>query len=155
MINVTWRGKTYVGTLLDSSKINELDQWAPPRYSDSPSSEVDPGAGPSGSGSNSRTPKGRGKAGRGVKAGGSGGLELDNTRKNLRSSKVKGGGGQPGRGGQQNANQLNSPAKRKAGKDDDGDKSGDEKRRRKGEHFFHLLVVNPGIAPDIWLTPHP
>ena len=140
MINVTWRGKTYVGTLLDSSKINELDQWAPPRYSDSPSSEVDPGAGPSGSGSNSRTPKGRGKAGRGVKAGGSGGLELDNTRKNLRSSKVKGGGGQP-RGGQ--ANQLNSPAKRKAGKDDDADKSGDEKRRRKGNYLLHPCYV-PG-----------
>ena len=121
MINVTWRGKTYVGTLLDSSKINELDQWAPPRASDSPSSEVDPG-GPS---SSSRTPKGRGKRGPGK------GPELDNTRKNLRSSKVKGGRGQP--------SQVNSPAKRKAGKDDDGDKSGDEKRRRKGRFYFSYL----------------
>lgn len=30
MINVTWRGKTYVGTLLDSTR--HVNQWAPPRY---------------------------------------------------------------------------------------------------------------------------
>ena len=28
VVNVTWRGKTYVGTLLDCTKNN----WAPPRY---------------------------------------------------------------------------------------------------------------------------
>ena len=30
VINVTWRGKTYVGTLLDSTR--HVNQWAPPRY---------------------------------------------------------------------------------------------------------------------------
>ena len=29
VINVTWRGKTYVGTLLDSTR--HANQWAPPR----------------------------------------------------------------------------------------------------------------------------
>ncbi len=29
VINVTWRGKTYVGTLLDSTR--HVNQWAPPR----------------------------------------------------------------------------------------------------------------------------
>lgn len=28
VVNVTWRGKTYVGTLLDATK----HDWAPPRY---------------------------------------------------------------------------------------------------------------------------
>lgn len=77
VVNVTWRGKTYVGTLLDCTK----HDWAPPRYAsfiapqlttkkrkmfykykyyfpyhrfcDSPTEELD-----------SRTPKGRAKRGR-------------------------------------------------------------------------------------------
>lgn len=72
VVNVTWRGKTYVGTLIDCTK----HDWAPPRYvseeiglasccfllnvlifffrfCDSPTEEFD-----------SRTPKGRGKRGR-------------------------------------------------------------------------------------------
>uniref|UniRef100_T1P8F5 C2H2-type domain-containing protein n=1 Tax=Musca domestica TaxID=7370 RepID=T1P8F5_MUSDO len=51
VVNVTWRGKTYVGTLLDCTR----HDWAPPRFCDSPSEELD-----------SRTPKGRGKRGRTV-----------------------------------------------------------------------------------------
>ncbi|XP_073847809.1 scribbler isoform X2 [Musca autumnalis] len=51
VVNVTWRGKTYVGTLLDCTR----HDWAPPRFCDSPSEELD-----------SRTPKGRGKRGRAV-----------------------------------------------------------------------------------------
>ncbi|XP_075167672.1 uncharacterized protein LOC142239792 [Haematobia irritans] len=51
VVNVTWRGKTYVGTLLDCTR----HDWAPPRFCDSPSDELD-----------SRTHKGRGKRGRGV-----------------------------------------------------------------------------------------
>ena len=31
-VNVTWRGKTYVGTLIDCTK----HDWAPPRFCDSP-----------------------------------------------------------------------------------------------------------------------
>ncbi|XP_044265222.1 zinc finger protein 609-like [Tribolium madens] len=49
VVNVTWRGKTYVGTLLDCTR----HDWAPPRFCDSPTSDLD-----------NRTPKGRGKRGR-------------------------------------------------------------------------------------------
>lgn len=49
-VNVTWRGKTYVGTLIDCTK----HDWAPPRFCDSPTEELD-----------TRLPKGgRGKRGR-------------------------------------------------------------------------------------------
>ncbi|CAH2234238.1 jg16686 [Pararge aegeria aegeria] len=51
VVNVTWRGKTYVGTLLDCTR----HDWAPPRFCDSPTEELD-----------SRTPKGRAKRGRGA-----------------------------------------------------------------------------------------
>uniref|UniRef100_A0A336KAU8 CSON004388 protein n=1 Tax=Culicoides sonorensis TaxID=179676 RepID=A0A336KAU8_CULSO len=44
VVNVTWRGKTYVGTLLDCTR----HDWAPPRLCDSPTEDLD-----------SRTPKGR------------------------------------------------------------------------------------------------
>ncbi|CAG5135087.1 unnamed protein product [Candidula unifasciata] len=48
VVNVTWRGKTYVGTLMDATRY----AWAPPRPNgcDSPVSDFE-----------SRTPKGRGK----------------------------------------------------------------------------------------------
>ena len=49
VVNVTWRGKTYVGTLLDCTK----NDWAPPRFCDSPTSDLE-----------MRTPKNRGKRGR-------------------------------------------------------------------------------------------
>ncbi|XP_076304894.1 uncharacterized protein LOC143222348 isoform X2 [Tachypleus tridentatus] len=50
VVNVTWRDKTYVGTLLDCTKYD----WAPPRLCDSPTDEVD-----------SKAPKVRAKRGRG------------------------------------------------------------------------------------------
>ncbi|XP_013784417.1 zinc finger protein 608-like isoform X1 [Limulus polyphemus] len=50
VVNVTWRGKTYVGTLLDCTK----HDWAPPRFCDSPTSDID-----------AKSAKGRGKRGRG------------------------------------------------------------------------------------------
>uniref|UniRef100_A0A8C4X173 C2H2-type domain-containing protein n=1 Tax=Eptatretus burgeri TaxID=7764 RepID=A0A8C4X173_EPTBU len=37
VVNVTWRNKTYVGTLLDCSK----HEWAPPRFCESPTSDVE------------------------------------------------------------------------------------------------------------------
>uniref|UniRef100_A0A8C5G1P1 Zinc finger protein 608-like n=1 Tax=Gouania willdenowi TaxID=441366 RepID=A0A8C5G1P1_GOUWI len=37
VVNVTWRKRTYVGTLLDSTK----HDWAPPRFCESPSSDPD------------------------------------------------------------------------------------------------------------------
>lgn len=36
-VNVTWRGKTYVGTLIDCTK----HDWAPPRFCDSPSEDIE------------------------------------------------------------------------------------------------------------------
>jgi hypothetical protein len=53
VVNVTWRGKTYVGTLLDCTK----SEWAPPRFCDSPTSDLE-----------MRMPKNRGKRGRGQAA---------------------------------------------------------------------------------------
>ncbi|XP_046809835.1 probable serine/threonine-protein kinase DDB_G0282963 isoform X2 [Lucilia cuprina] len=49
VVNVTWRGKTYVGTLLDCTR----HDWAPPRFCDSPTEDLD-----------ARSSKGRGKRGR-------------------------------------------------------------------------------------------
>ena len=106
VINVTWRGKTYVGTLLDSTQ--HVNQWAPPRDSDSPISQLD-----------SRTPKGRGKRGRGATGTP---IELE-TRKNLRSSKGKGKFNQVNQG-------VNSPSKRK-GRANDEDKSEEDSKKRK------------------------
>ncbi|XP_022094028.1 zinc finger protein 608-like [Acanthaster planci] len=37
VVNVTWRNKTYVGTLLDCTK----HDWAPPRFCDSPTSDME------------------------------------------------------------------------------------------------------------------
>lgn len=37
VVNVTWRNKTYVGTLLDCSQ----HDWAPPRFCDSPTSDLE------------------------------------------------------------------------------------------------------------------
>ncbi|XP_054159148.1 zinc finger protein 608-like isoform X2 [Oppia nitens] len=37
VVNVTWRGKTYVGTLLDCTK----HDWAPPRFCESPTSDIE------------------------------------------------------------------------------------------------------------------
>ncbi|XP_046583820.1 zinc finger protein 608-like [Haliotis rubra] len=52
VVNVTWRGKTYVGTLLDATRYD----WAPPRFNcESPVSDFE-----------TRTPKGRGKRIRGA-----------------------------------------------------------------------------------------
>jgi hypothetical protein len=49
VVNITWRGKTYVGTLLDCTR----HDWAPPRFCDSPTSDLD-----------TRSTKGRAKRGR-------------------------------------------------------------------------------------------
>ena len=109
VINVTWRGKTYVGTLLDSTR--HVNQWAPPRDSDSPISQLD-----------SRAPKGRGKRGRGATGTP---IELE-TRKNLRSSKGKGKFNQ----GNSSNQGVNSPSKRKV-RGNDIDKTDDKKKRKR------------------------
>ncbi|XP_055339956.1 zinc finger protein 609-like isoform X2 [Paramacrobiotus metropolitanus] len=37
VVNITWRGKTYMGTLMDYAQL----EWAPPRHCDSPPSDID------------------------------------------------------------------------------------------------------------------
>ncbi|UYV71260.1 ZNF608 [Cordylochernes scorpioides] len=51
VVNVTWRGKTYVGTLLDCTK----HDWAPPRFCESPTSDVDSKNAKGGRGKRGRT----------------------------------------------------------------------------------------------------
>uniref|UniRef100_A0A8C4PWQ0 C2H2-type domain-containing protein n=1 Tax=Eptatretus burgeri TaxID=7764 RepID=A0A8C4PWQ0_EPTBU len=51
VVNVSWRNKAYVGTLLDCTK----HEWAPPRFCDSPTCDLD-----------GRTGRGRGKRVRGA-----------------------------------------------------------------------------------------
>nr|CAD7587856.1 unnamed protein product [Timema genevievae] len=85
VVNVTWRGKTYVGTLLDCTK----HDWAPPRFCDSPTSDLD-----------ARLPKGRGKRGRAATNSNPGG-DLSNfteTRSSVHS-KLRNGGAKGRRGG--------------------------------------------------------
>ncbi|TGZ42261.1 Uncharacterized protein DBV15_07838 [Temnothorax longispinosus] len=83
VVNVTWRGKTYVGTLLDCTR----HDWAPPRFCDSPTSDLD-----------ARTPKGRGKRGRAA-ANSTPGNDLSNfteTRSSVHSKLRNGGKGRRG-----------------------------------------------------------
>nr|CAD7260715.1 unnamed protein product [Timema shepardi] len=78
-------GKTYVGTLLDCTK----HDWAPPRFCDSPTSDLD-----------ARLPKGRGKRGRAATNSNPGG-DLSNfteTRSSVHS-KLRNGGAKGRRGG--------------------------------------------------------
>lgn len=78
VVNVTWRGKTYVGTLLDCTR----HDWAPPRFCDSPTSDLD-----------NRTPKGR------------------ETRSSVHSKLRNGGGVKGGRRGVANgAGPANAPS---------------------------------------------
>uniref|UniRef100_UPI00358DEF57 zinc finger protein 608-like isoform X2 n=1 Tax=Myxine glutinosa TaxID=7769 RepID=UPI00358DEF57 len=74
VVNVSWRNKAYVGTLLDCTK----HEWAPPRFCDSPTSDLD-----------GRTGRGRGKRVRGA----SSSLQNDNgTSTEPRSLQGKGRG---------------------------------------------------------------
>ncbi|KAL0278404.1 UNVERIFIED_CONTAM: hypothetical protein PYX00_000233 [Menopon gallinae] len=104
VVNVTWRGKTYVGTLLDCTR----HDWAPPRFCDSPTSDLD-----------ARTPKGRGKRGRNSNSTNSTG-DLSNfteTRSSVHSKLRNGNakGGRTGRG--------NTPASSSSGSNSTGSNS--------------------------------
>ncbi|XP_022257251.1 zinc finger protein 608-like isoform X2 [Limulus polyphemus] len=76
VVNVTWRDKTYVGTLLDCTKYD----WAPPRLCESPTDEVD-----------SKAPKVRAKRGRGSSNSASD-LQSSETRTAIQSKLRKGKG---------------------------------------------------------------
>ncbi|KAJ9591803.1 hypothetical protein L9F63_001620, partial [Diploptera punctata] len=96
VVNVTWRGKTYVGTLLDCTR----HDWAPPRFCDSPTSDLD-----------ARMPKGRGKRGRAAASTNPGG-DLSNfteTRSSVHS-KLRNGGAKGRRGGAGSASSSGSTA---------------------------------------------
>ncbi|KAK6617179.1 hypothetical protein RUM44_005510 [Polyplax serrata] len=104
VVNVTWRGKTYVGTLLDCTR----HDWAPPRFCDSPTSDLD-----------ARTPKGRGKRGRTSSSTNSSG-DLSNfteTRSSVHS-KLRNGSAKGGRGGR-----GNTPASSSSGTNSTGSNS--------------------------------
>ncbi|XP_067122655.1 zinc finger protein 608-like isoform X1 [Centruroides vittatus] len=70
VVNVTWRGKTYVGTLLDCTK----HDWAPPRFCESPTSDID-----------AKTSKARGKRGRGSTGTSSEGNNYNDSRATVQS----------------------------------------------------------------------
>ncbi|CAH1128167.1 unnamed protein product [Ceutorhynchus assimilis] len=129
VVNVTWRGKTYVGTLLDCTR----HDWAPPRFCDSPTSDLD-----------NRTPKGR------------------ETRSSVHSKLRNGGGGPKGgrRGVANGAGPANAPAsptpfvpprpdnKRKG-------RSGEEEPPPPGNGKKAKVVVPPTPITPIIVTPAP
>ncbi|XP_060030304.1 zinc finger protein 609 isoform X2 [Erinaceus europaeus] len=96
VVNVTWRNKTYVGTLLDCTR----HAWAPPRFCDSPTSDLEmrngrgrgkrvrPGSNTPVSEATVVAPEGKGGGGSGSGGGGGG-------------SKTRAGGSSKGRRGSQ------------------------------------------------------
>ncbi|KAJ8417953.1 hypothetical protein AAFF_G00227960 [Aldrovandia affinis] len=87
VVNVTWRNKTYVGTLLDCTR----HDWAPPRFCESPTSDVE-----------MRNGRGRGK--RPVRPNSNTPVnENSNSSDNKGSSKTRAGSGSKVRRGSQNA----------------------------------------------------
>ncbi|XP_053329878.1 zinc finger protein 608 isoform X2 [Spea bombifrons] len=81
VVNVTWRNKTYVGTLLDCTK----HDWAPPRFCDSPTSDLEMRGG-----------RGRGKRSRSTAA--APGPASDTTFTESRGLQNKNRGGANGKG---------------------------------------------------------
>ncbi|MBN3288074.1 ZN608 protein, partial [Polyodon spathula] len=80
VVNVTWRNKTYVGTLLDCTK----HDWAPPRFCESPTSDLE-----------MRVGRGRGKRARPVAANPPG---VDPSFTEMRGLQNKNRGGANGKG---------------------------------------------------------
>lgn len=110
VVNVTWRGKTYVGTLLDCTR--HTNQWSAPRFTDSP----EPGA------------KGRAKRGRSSAATP---CEIE-PRKNLRSSKQKGKGkNNKGKEDEFNFPAPSSPAKDSGKRKGRPESEGEDNKKRK------------------------
>ncbi|KAM5300508.1 zinc finger protein 608 isoform 2-T2 [Ctenodactylus gundi] len=92
VVNVTWRNKTYVGTLLDCTK----HDWAPPRFCESPTSDLEMRGG-----------RGRGKRARSAAA--APGSEASFTESRGLQSKNRGGGNGKGRRGSLNASGRRTP----------------------------------------------
>ncbi|XP_030766359.1 zinc finger protein 608 [Sitophilus oryzae] len=126
VVNVTWRGKTYVGTLLDCTR----HDWAPPRFCDSPTSDLD-----------SRTPKGR------------------ETRSSVHSKLRNGGGVKGGRRGVANgagpANAPASPAPFVPPRPDNKRKSRAGEEETPPGNGKKAKIVVPPTATPVTATPAP
>ncbi|KAM9106494.1 zinc finger protein 608 isoform 2-T3 [Megaptera novaeangliae] len=92
VVNVTWRNKTYVGTLLDCTK----HDWAPPRFCESPTSDLEMRGG-----------RGRGKRARSTAA--APGSEASFTESRGLQNKNRGGANGKGRRGSLNASGRRTP----------------------------------------------
>ncbi|XP_043567835.1 zinc finger protein 608-like isoform X2 [Chiloscyllium plagiosum] len=92
VVNVTWRNKTYVGTLLDCTK----HDWAPPRFCESPTSDFE-----------MRASRGRGKRARSVASAPMN--EASFTESRGMQSKNRGGANGKGRRGSLNTSGRRTP----------------------------------------------
>ncbi|NXR07390.1 ZN609 protein, partial [Semnornis frantzii] len=95
VVNVTWRNKTYVGTLLDCTQ----HDWAPPRFCDSPTSDLE-----------MRNGRGRGKRMRpNSNTPVSEGTAASDSKGTSTSSKTRAGANSKGRRGSQNSSEHRTP----------------------------------------------
>ncbi|NWI11003.1 ZN608 protein, partial [Crypturellus soui] len=94
VVNVTWRNKTYVGTLLDCTK----HDWAPPRFCESPTSDLEMRGG-----------RGRGKRARSAAAAAVPGSDTSFTESRGLQGKNRGGANGKGRRGSLNSSGRRTP----------------------------------------------
>ncbi|XP_042307438.1 zinc finger protein 608 isoform X1 [Sceloporus undulatus] len=94
VVNVTWRNKTYVGTLLDCTK----HDWAPPRFCESPTSDLEMRGG-----------RGRGKRARSAAATTTPGTDVSFTESRGLQNKNRGGANGKGRRGSLNSSGRRTP----------------------------------------------
>ncbi|XP_021235732.1 zinc finger protein 608 isoform X2 [Numida meleagris] len=94
VVNVTWRNKTYVGTLLDCTK----HDWAPPRFCESPTSDLEMRGG-----------RGRGKRARSAAAVAIPGNDTSFTESRGLQNKNRGGANGKGRRGSLNSSGRRTP----------------------------------------------
>ncbi|XP_028605222.2 zinc finger protein 608 isoform X2 [Podarcis muralis] len=94
VVNVTWRNKTYVGTLLDCTK----HDWAPPRFCESPTSDLEMRGG-----------RGRGKRARSAAAATAPGADVSFTESRGLQGKNRGGANGKGRRGSLNSSGRRTP----------------------------------------------
>ncbi|XP_052002337.1 zinc finger protein 609-like isoform X2 [Xyrauchen texanus] len=94
VVNVTWRNKTYVGTLLDCTR----HDWAPPRFCESPTSDLE-----------MRNGRGRGKRMRPNSNTPVNETSNSSDNKGSNSSKTRAGSNSKGRRGSQNSSEHRTP----------------------------------------------
>ncbi|XP_075267131.1 zinc finger protein 608 isoform X2 [Opisthocomus hoazin] len=94
VVNVTWRNKTYVGTLLDCTK----HDWAPPRFCESPTSDLEMRGG-----------RGRGKRARSTAAAAVPGNDTSFAESRGLQNKNRGGANGKGRRGSLNSSGRRTP----------------------------------------------